>query len=157
MPNWIAAKSFFVWETPNFIAAKIVDLQYPIVFSAHLPSIQYSTSDVRRFPQRSASRDLQGYTRETGLNITKQISVQCKVCTCVTMPCYKCLNYKGCWGGRRLGNKWEANCKKTDKQRNKKCCWGYDRNLSTKPNVTVYPSHPYIYMYVFDQHLDLKL
>ena len=27
----------------------------------------------------------------------------------------------------------------------------------TKPNVTTYSSHPYIYMYVTDQHLDLKL
>ena len=27
----------------------------------------------------------------------------------------------------------------------------------TKPNVTTYRSHPYIYMYVIDQHLDLKL
>ena len=27
----------------------------------------------------------------------------------------------------------------------------------TKPNVTTYSSHPYIYKYVIDQHLDLKL
>ena len=27
----------------------------------------------------------------------------------------------------------------------------------TKPNVTIYPSHPYIYMYVIDEHLDHKL
>ena len=34
------------------------------------------------------------------LNITKQNSVQCNVCTCVAMPRYKCLNYTGCWGER---------------------------------------------------------
>ena len=47
-----------------------------------------------------------------GLNITKQNSVQCKVCTCVAMPrykclnytgCYKCLNYTDCWGEREGG------------------------------------------------------
>ena len=75
-------------------------LIYSIKLFSVLTCLQYSTqrqtSDAS--PQRSASRDLQGYTRETGCNITKQISVQCKVCTCVTMPCYKCLNHKGCCG-----------------------------------------------------------
>ena len=35
-----------------------------------------------------------------GLYITKQISAQCKVGTCVAMPRYKsCLNNTGCWEG----------------------------------------------------------
>ena len=38
-----------------------------------------------------------------GLNITKQNSVQCKVCTCVAMPRYKCLNYTGGGGGGAEG------------------------------------------------------
>ena len=63
-----------------------------------LTGIQYSTQR-QTLPQRSASRDLQGYTGETGSDITKQISVQCKVCTCVAMPRYKSsLNNTGCWG-----------------------------------------------------------
>ena len=41
--------------------------------------------------------------KKPGLNITKQNSVQCKVCTCVAMPPYKCLNYTGCWGERGVG------------------------------------------------------
>ena len=93
--------------------------------SAHWNTMQYSTSNA---PQRSASRDLQGCTGERGINITKQNSVQCKVCTCVAIPRYQCLNYTGCWGGgregggggrrggRRIGNKWEANCKEVTNQ-----------------------------------------
>ena len=76
---------------------------------------QYSTQR-QTLPQRSASRDLQGLTKgKPGLNITKQISVQCKVCTCVAIPRYKsCLNNTavgGSWrwgrgeGGSRIGNK----------------------------------------------------
>ena len=65
--------------------------------SAHWNTIQYSTSDASTTVLHHVTfKVTQG---KPGLNITKQISVECKVCTCVAMPHYKCLIYTGCWGG----------------------------------------------------------
>ena len=55
------SKSFFARETPNFIVTKICPFT---ACSLAFNIILY----VRRFQQRSASRDLQGYTGETGVN-----------------------------------------------------------------------------------------
>ena len=84
--------------------AKFYSRQNLLIYSMQsfsvLTSFQYSTQ--RQTSDASLSvlhhvtfKVTQG---KRGLTITEQISEHCKVCTCVTMPCYKCLNYKGCWG-----------------------------------------------------------
>ena len=63
-------------------------------------SLEYNTVlNVRRFHSVLHHVTFKVTQGKPGSSITKQISVQCKVCTCVAMPRYKsCLNNTGSWG-----------------------------------------------------------
>ena len=101
-------------------------------------SLEYNTVlNVRRFHSVLHHVTFKVTQGKPGLNITKQISVQCKVCTCVAMPRYKsCLNNTGSWGevvegGSRIGNKWQVNCKEVT------------NNETTRDACKTLTSHPF--------------
>ena len=157
LQNWCRNNSWCVqllWYWNNKV---LISQIYATSLALH--AIQYSTGgqcsleyntvlNVRRFHRVLHHVTFKVTQGKPGLHITKQISVECKVCTCVAMPCYKCLNYTDCWGevggrggggggggGQKNRQQVRSQLQRSDKQWNKKGCWGLERNLSKSDTV----------------------